>query len=140
MGNPCPTTVNIPRTISPQHLYLSTASTHNAINYSNWHQCFFVYHSQGYLSLELRMPTSPRITARRSAGSSFDSQNEHARVAGARNKDKRCQYCERTFKKTEHLLRHERSHTKEKPFRCELCSKAYTRQYSRHLSLSMVLD
>lgn len=70
---------------------------------------------------------------KRAAGSSFDSQTNEdgrSRATGARTKDKVCQYCEKAFKKTEHLLRHERSHTKEKPFRCELCNKGYTRQYS----------
>lgn len=45
------------------------------------------------------------------------------------SKTYRCQQCRRDFARLEHLQRHERSHTKEKPFRCELCIQAFTRQY-----------
>lgn len=45
------------------------------------------------------------------------------------SKTYRCQKCRRDFARLEHLQRHERSHTKEKPFRCELCIQAFTRQY-----------
>ncbi|KAM5353420.1 hypothetical protein ACJ41O_000070 [Fusarium nematophilum] len=38
-----------------------------------------------------------------------------------------CSYCDRTFHKTEHLLRHERSHTGEKPFHCLKCGRRYAR-------------
>ncbi|KAI1009615.1 hypothetical protein LB504_003033 [Fusarium proliferatum] len=40
---------------------------------------------------------------------------------------KGCSYCHRTFHKTEHLLRHERSHTGEKPYRCDTCGRGYAR-------------
>ncbi|RMJ09215.1 hypothetical protein CDV36_011153 [Fusarium kuroshium] len=40
---------------------------------------------------------------------------------------KRCSYCHRTFIKTEHLLRHERSHTGEKPYQCRKCNRRYAR-------------
>ncbi|KAJ4326963.1 hypothetical protein N0V84_002576 [Fusarium piperis] len=41
---------------------------------------------------------------------------------------KRCSYCHRTFIKTEHLLRHERSHTGEKPYQCRKCNRRYARR------------
>ncbi|KAJ4199131.1 hypothetical protein NW759_016154 [Fusarium solani] len=44
-------------------------------------------------------------------------------------KTHRCQRCSRDFARLEHLQRHERSHTKEKPFRCSRCTKAFTRKY-----------
>ena len=38
-----------------------------------------------------------------------------------------CGICKQAFVKKEHLLRHEASHTKQKPFSCGQCSKTYTR-------------
>ncbi|KAK5168293.1 uncharacterized protein LTR77_006862 [Saxophila tyrrhenica] len=37
-----------------------------------------------------------------------------------------CQYCQRRFKRLEHLQRHERTHTKEAPYQCP-CGKAFPR-------------
>ncbi|PMD40288.1 hypothetical protein L207DRAFT_427440 [Hyaloscypha variabilis F] len=39
-----------------------------------------------------------------------------------------CRFCFKTFSKAEHLSRHERSHTKERPYQCSDCGKSYTRQ------------
>ncbi|UNI22990.1 hypothetical protein JDV02_008832 [Purpureocillium takamizusanense] len=39
-----------------------------------------------------------------------------------------CKICSRAFNKAEHLARHIRSHTKEKPYQCKVCKKVYTRQ------------
>ena len=39
-----------------------------------------------------------------------------------------CKVCSRTFKRSEHRLRHERVHTQEKPFRCRYCPKRYARR------------
>ncbi|KAF5018400.1 hypothetical protein F66182_9629 [Fusarium sp. NRRL 66182] len=55
---------------------------------------------------------------------------------------KGCSYCQRTFHKTEHLLRHERSHTGEKPYRCDTCGRGYARRsapQSHDLSLLLRL-
>ncbi|SPO07396.1 related to C2H2 transcription factor [Cephalotrichum gorgonifer] len=43
-------------------------------------------------------------------------------------KTHRCNRCSRDFARLEHLQRHERSHTKEKPFQCIACTKAFTRK------------
>lgn len=40
-----------------------------------------------------------------------------------------CPVCAREFTRAEHLGRHIRSHTKEKPFVCSDCGKQYTRLY-----------
>ncbi|KAE9372561.1 hypothetical protein N431DRAFT_558369 [Stipitochalara longipes BDJ] len=46
-----------------------------------------------------------------------------------------CNFCNKIFFKTEHLHRHERSHTKERPFHCETCKKYFSRHDTllRHL-------
>lgn len=41
---------------------------------------------------------------------------------------KACRFCSRVFAKTEHLIRHERCHTKERPFQCNICGKNYSRK------------
>lgn len=48
---------------------------------------------------------------------------------------KKCHLCDRQFSKTEHLERHLRSHTKEKPFSCVICAKQFVRRdtLSRHI-------
>ncbi|EXJ87697.1 hypothetical protein A1O1_04622 [Capronia coronata CBS 617.96] len=38
-----------------------------------------------------------------------------------------CSICGRTFAKNDHLERHIRSHTKEKPFKCTICGRKYGR-------------
>ncbi|KAL4989573.1 fungal-specific transcription factor domain-containing protein [Aspergillus falconensis] len=43
-------------------------------------------------------------------------------------RDYQCPRCSRKFARLEHLQRHERSHTKEKPFGCDKCPKAFTRK------------
>ncbi|KAL3234919.1 Regulatory protein ADR1 [Nakaseomyces bracarensis] len=39
-----------------------------------------------------------------------------------------CQTCTRAFARQEHLTRHERSHTKEKPYCCGICDRRFTRR------------
>jgi hypothetical protein len=41
---------------------------------------------------------------------------------------RKCAFCARAFSKTEHLERHIRSHTKEKPFECHHCGRKYGRK------------
>lgn len=39
-----------------------------------------------------------------------------------------CQICTRAFARQEHLTRHERSHTKEKPYCCGICNRKFSRR------------
>jgi len=55
-------------------------------------------------------------------------------VSGGSSKDERkrthvCPTCQRAFGRLEHLTRHERSHTREKPFECFECSRRFARRY-----------
>ncbi|GIJ91424.1 hypothetical protein Asppvi_010389 [Aspergillus pseudoviridinutans] len=45
-----------------------------------------------------------------------------------------CSYCYRSFARSEHLSRHERSHRNERPYRCPSCSGTFTRKdvFKRH--------
>jgi len=44
--------------------------------------------------------------------------------------EKKCRFCSRVCHKQEHLDRHERTHTKVRPYRCEACEKHFVRRYA----------
>ncbi|KAH7085781.1 hypothetical protein BKA63DRAFT_500489 [Paraphoma chrysanthemicola] len=62
------------------------------------------------------------------------SVNAHAQ-SWRNDNGKKCRFCDRKFTKEEHLRRHERTHTGEKPFKCPKCYKRYGRSdvLVRHL-------
>lgn len=52
-------------------------------------------------------------------------------VAGVKPKNPKkykCNYCDRAFSRSEHRSRHERSHTKERPFHCPKCPSTFVRR------------
>ncbi|KAL2070320.1 hypothetical protein VTL71DRAFT_13346 [Oculimacula yallundae] len=55
------------------------------------------------------------------------SNTSNTSIAGPGGVGKACRFCGRAFAKTEHLIRHERCHTKERPFQCSICGKNYSR-------------
>jgi hypothetical protein len=71
----------------------------------------------------------------RSQGQNVDANRTSIPRARPR-KELICRFCDKSFSRTEHLLRHERSsHTKERPFKCSSCESDFSRKdiMLRHL-------
>ncbi|KAB8067344.1 hypothetical protein BDV29DRAFT_92665 [Aspergillus leporis] len=49
--------------------------------------------------------------------------------------NKECDVCHRRFTRSEHLIRHRRTHTKERPFACEDCGKSFPRHDVKNLHI-----
>ncbi|KAH7123133.1 hypothetical protein EDB81DRAFT_952073 [Dactylonectria macrodidyma] len=56
-------------------------------------------------------------------------------TANVNDKWRKCAFCDRQFTKVEHLNRHQRSHTGERPFKCPKCDQRYARSdvLARHI-------
>ncbi|KAL1865062.1 hypothetical protein VTK73DRAFT_5517 [Phialemonium thermophilum] len=82
-----------------------------------------------------------QVVARTSAVDAPTSVTKRRRRTGGLPAPKACAHCGRTFKRTEHLERHVRTHTKEKPFICH-CGAAFTRRdlLTRHQRIALHED
>ncbi|EKG10488.1 Zinc finger C2H2-type protein [Macrophomina phaseolina MS6] len=49
-------------------------------------------------------------------------------MSGKQRRVYKCSTCARVFKRSEHCSRHERIHTRERPFSCQYCHKRYARK------------
>ena len=85
-------------------------------------------------SLALALTGTPPRSENRSSPSSTPN-NSVRKEGGTRSRNDTCEYCGKVFKNCSNLTVHRRSHTGEKPYKCDLCSYACAQssKLTRHM-------